>query len=782
MTDITADVPLAVLLGVSDNGDGTWEHLRGLQYSNLARVVWGRLTLHAIGISAILLMFAARLPLWMAVGWAVGLALVLLYSARLDRGLADVDRRPMTRREFHAHTALSVAIAVLWSVPIVVFERYGTAGDIFALWGVQAMILTGAALWLAPVPLGAGVIILLSGVAAIAALALGAHYEMAGVVAAFITMIWLGSLKGARNHLTARMAEAGVAEKEEVVSLLLREFEENTADWLWEIDATRRIRSINSRFAFALAHDPAAAEGQPFLKLISGESWETGQFAPSIRELADKFQRRESFSNLIVRVTIGAHQKWWELSGTPKLDEAGRFLGFRGVGSDVTEQRESSDKIAYLAQFDTLTGLPNRMMLTEALGEALQYVEKWSTRCAFLMIDLDRFKQINDSLGHQVGDKLLAQVAGRLKNLMTNNELCGRLGGDEFAIVVRDASNMQRVDDVARAVIKSLSHPYEIDNHTLYVGSSVGSAFGLRDGQTVEALMRNADLALYRAKDGGRGMHVHFEPVLHEEAEERRKLELSLRHALERDEFHLHYQPVVDTQTERLVSFEALLRWSSPDHGMVPPSKFIPVAEDTRLIVPIGEWVLRAACREAMQWPSYVKVAVNVSGEQLLAPDFGSMLVAALTDFGLAPERLEIEVTESIFLRDDESARATLDDIIALGCGVALDDFGTGYSSLDYLRKLRFSTIKVDRSFVKGAATGNPQSLAIIRAVVAMASSLGISTTAEGVEVAAEARMIRELGCKHIQGYYFGKPMAAVDVLRLFEQEQAGEQAGSLRA
>ncbi len=772
--DVTAAVPLATLLGVSDNGDGSWEHLRGLQYSYLRRVVWGRIALHVVAIGAVIMMFAGRVPLWMSAGWALGLFVALGYSARLDLQLSDVDRRSMTKPEFQLHTALSVVIALLWSVPVAVFGRYGSAGDVYALWGVQAMMLAGAALWLAPVPLGAGVVILLSGAAAVIAMILGHHYEMAAIVTAFVGLTLLGSIKGARNYLTARMAEAGVAEKEEVVSLLLREFEESTADWLWEIDATRRVRSINSRFAYALAHDPTEAEGQPFLKLISGTSWETGQFAPSIRELADKLQRRESFSNLIVRVAIGNHHKWWELSGTPKLDEMGRFLGFRGVGSDVTEQRESSDKIAYLAQFDTLTGLPNRMMLTEALGEALQYAEKWSTRCAFLMIDLDRFKQINDSLGHQVGDKLLAQVAGRLKGLMSNNELCGRLGGDEFAIVVRDASDMRRVDDVAKAVIELLSNPYEIDNHTLYVGSSVGSAIGPRDGITVETLMRNADLALYRAKDGGRGIHVHFEPVLHEEAEERRKLELSLRHGLERDEFHLHYQPVVDTRTERLVSFEALLRWNSPDHGMVPPSKFIPVAEDTRLIVPIGEWVLREACREATRWPNYVKVAVNVSGEQLLAHDFSGTLIAALTDFGLAPERLEIEVTESIFLRDDVTARATLDDIIALGCGVALDDFGTGYSSLDYLRKLRFSTIKIDRSFVKGAATGNPQSLAIIRAVVAMASSLGISTTAEGVEVAAEARMIRELGCKNIQGYYFGKPMAPVDVLHLFEQEHAG--------
>jgi predicted signal transduction protein with EAL and GGDEF domain len=302
------------------------------------------------------------------------------------------------------------------------------------------------------------------------------------------------------------------------------------------------------------------------------------------------------------------------------------------------------------------------------------------------------------------------------------------------------------------------------------VGASVGSAIGPRDGNTVETLMRNADLALYRSKEEGGGQHHTYEPALHAHAEERRKLEFSLRRALERNEFVLNYQPVVDANGEHVLSFEALLRWNSKEHGLVSPVKFIPLAEDTRLIVPIGEWVLREACREATRWPATVKVAVNVSGEQLLDPAFTASVVGALSISGLAPQRLEIEVTESIFVRDATTARAALEQIMALGCSVALDDFGTGYSSLGYLRKLRFSTIKVDRSFVQGAATGNRESLAIIRAVVAMADSLEMSTTAEGVETEAELAMVRKLGCKKIQGYYFGRPMGAVEAGQLFHQ------------
>src|SRR5690606_26841610 len=472
------------------------------------------------------------------------------------------------------------------------------------------------------------------------------------VTAAFLGIAGSGTVEAARTYLSARIAEVGVAEKDEVVSLLLREFQENEADWLWQIDTNRRVRTASPRFAFALGREPAEIEGKSFVQLISGEAWESGQFPPSLHDLAERLKRRESFSNLLVQVEVGSGRRWWELSGTPMLDEHGAFVGFRGVGSDVTEQRESDEKIAYLARYDTLTGLPNRLMLTEALGESMRYAEQWKTRCAFLMIDLDRFKSVNDSLGHQVGDRLLAQVSERLMAVAGENEQCGRLGGDEFAIVIRDASDKTRVARIAEAAIAALSQPYDVDHHKLYIGASVGSALCPNDGNTVEALMRNADLALYRAKDEGGGLHCAYEPSLHANAEERRQLEHSLRHAIGKNEFRLNFQPVVDATSEQLVSFEALLRWQSKEHGIVNPGKFIPLAEDTRLIVPIGNWVLHEACRQAAQWGGQLKVAVNVSGEQLLEPGFANHVVRALGDSGLPAQRLEVEVTESIFLRD----------------------------------------------------------------------------------------------------------------------------------
>lgn len=756
------------VIGFGDRGAEGWSQLRGLQYPQLWRNVRWRTGIFAVAASLLLLANSGSgQPLLMAV-WLGLLALALGHGTRTDRQVADTDRRAMSSSEMTAHTMATAGIALVCSLSMVLAAFDGDSRAFLLSYLVIATTATALTLVAAAPPAAS---IAFSAVkaafAVVCAIVLG-EYVAAVAAIAIALAISLGSIGISRSYIGARLSEAAIAEKSEVVSLLLREFEENQADWLWQVDTNRRVRKASPRFAYALGCSPEDAENRSFLELIAGDAWESGQFPPSLHDLAERLKRRESFSNLIVKVTINRESRWWELSGTPMLDEQGNHVGFRGVGSDVTEQRESSEKIAYLARYDTLTGLPNRLMLNEALGEAMRYAKQWRTRCAFLMIDLDRFKSINDSLGHMIGDQLLAQVSRRLKEISGENALIGRLGGDEFAIVIRDASEQGLVEKIARRVIDRLSQPYEIDHHTLYVGASVGSALAPKDGKTVEELMRNADLALYRAKDDGGSSHCSYEPSLHASAEERRQLEFALRRALERQEFALNYQPVVDANTEQVVSFEALVRWNSTDHGFVSPVKFIPLAEDTRLIVPIGEWVLEQACREAVNWPSDIKVNVNVSAEQLVEPDFAKMVVRALSVSGLPPARLELEVTESIFLRDADVARGALEQCMALGCSIALDDFGTGYSSLGYLRKLRFNTIKVDRSFVQGASANDPESLAIIRAVVAMAQSLDLTTTAEGVEDEEQAAMIRAMGCNKIQGYYFGRPMSAADARAIF--------------
>ena len=766
--------PLAVraVLGLDVIEGSDWSRLHGGLFAQLRHRAWFRTMIHIACMAVVCAASLGRISVAVLAIWAVMLIAAVLYTAVQDVRLAKTDPRNLSVKELKLHARTSALKGIAWGSGIILFSIAAGPSAAVLMWSMAALLVLGAVSNQTSMPLSVITFTVTTGVGGLIASAITLQPALTAIVLTTMAFGIRGVIENARTAIMGRMAEIAIVEKSETVSMLLREFEEEgRADWLWQIDVNRRLRAVSPRFAYALGQEPKDIEGQSFLQLVSGEGWKSGQFPPSLHALADKLKRRENFGNLIIKASVNGQARWWELSGTPIIDDDGVYQGFRGVGSDVTEQRESSEKIAYLARYDGLTSLPNRLMLNESLGEALRYSEQWRTRCAFMMIDLDRFKAVNDSLGHLVGDRLLAEVAGRLKGLVRDGELCGRLGGDEFGVVIRDATDKHRITQLSNAIIDTLSAPYHIENHVLYVGASVGSAMGPRDGKTVEELLRNADLALYRAKDAGGGEHCDYEPSLHANAEERRQLEASLRHALERKEFSLHYQPVVDANSENVVSFEALARWNSKEHGFVSPAKFVPIAEDTRLIVPIGQWVLQEACREAAaNWPAHVKVNVNVSPEQLLEPDFAATVVRALSHSGLSPHRLEVEVTESIFLRDASIARGALEQVMALGCSVALDDFGTGYSSLGYLRKLRFSTIKVDRSFVQGAAQKSPESLAIIRAVVAMADSLGMTTTAEGVEMQEEADLIRSLGCTKIQGYHFGRPMPAEDVRNVFKR------------
>jgi diguanylate cyclase (GGDEF)-like protein/PAS domain S-box-containing protein len=760
-------LPWLAVLGLTDPIEGDWGRLRSLQLSGLSRRTVARILAQAL---CAVLMMRLLLPgagVILAAGWLVVLIAAVAGSTVVDRRICPVDQRRVGLREIRIQALGTAGLATAWAIPMLVFGPWLSPTDCAVVWAIMATLMAGMAFALAAVPLGAEVFAVILGLSGIAGFVVHGELTGGGVAACFLVFTMVGAFETARTSLDARLSEAGLADKGEVVSLLLREFEEGEADWLWQVDPARRVRNVSPRFAFALGEAPDDIEARPLVQLIAGESWDTGFFHSSLHDLAERLKRRESFSNLIVRATLKGQHRWWELSASPRFDENGAFVGFRGVGSDVTERRESEEQIAYLARFDTLTGLPNRLQLTEALDAGMRRADQFRSRCAFLMIDLDRFKAVNDTLGHMIGDRLLELVAGRLESLVGDAGLCGRLGGDEFAVVLSEKVDSDKIQAVAQRIIGGLSAAYMVDHHVLYIGASVGSAIGPRDGATVETLMRHADLALYRAKDDGGGAHFSYEPSLHTEAEQRRVLEVALRHALERDEFSLVYQPVVDAMTGKVLSFEAFARWTSAEHGPISPLKFIPVAEDARLIVPIGEWVLRTACLEAARWPDPIKIAVNVSGEQLQDGSFAQTVVSALAASGLPPHRLEIEVTESVFLRDGTVALETLRRIIGLGCGVALDDFGTGYSSLGYLRKIRFSTIKIDRSFVQGAARSNPESLAIVRAVVAMADSLEMSTTAEGVETEDELAMARQLGCRKIQGYYFGRPMAPEDAFGL---------------
>lgn len=760
---------MKALLGLAEPEGIDGEVVREIQSRSIERRTGLRVSVNMFfGALAVILYFNVA-PTWALAGWGATFSLFQLYSYRTFSTHQSWGRTQLSKSEINKLSYHSAHQGILWSASLFVFGWNGGTTEMVGLWSIVLAMMVHMSMIAPSMPIWSTIFIGITAVCGAACFVFTGTYYLA-VAAIGISALLVGvNVRSARAQILYEVVNTILQEKSETVSLLLREFEDSGADWLWQTDTSRCATHVSPRFAYALGQDSRAVEGQPLLKLIAGDAWEKGEYPDALHELADRLKRRESFSNLIVPVTISGSTRWWELSASPRNAEDGTFLGFRGVGSDVTEQRVSADKISHLARFDTLTSLPNRLQLNETLGQALTDAEQWRRKCGFLMIDLDRFKAVNDTLGHPVGDRMLAQVARRLQLIMTDNELCGRLGGDEFAVVLKDASDNNYVSTIARRIIETVSQPYEIDGNTLYIGASVGSAIGPVDGRTVELLMRSADLALYRSKDNGGNSHHSYQHQLHANAEEKRLMEFELRNALQRKQLHVEYQPVVaSTGSNELLGFEALVRWNNPKFGNVSPAKFVPVAEDARLIVPIGDFVLRQACNDAMNWPDNTRVAVNISVDQLTSPAFVDTVISALHDSGLPSYRLELEVTESIFLRDGGLATQVLDKLRDLGLKLSLDDFGTGYSSLGYLRNVRFDTIKIDRSFVQGAAKNKSESLAIIRAVVALADSLNIATTAEGVETEGELAMIQQLGCSKIQGYYFGRPMIFADACELF--------------
>ncbi|KXU31287.1 diguanylate cyclase [Sphingobium sp. 22B] len=709
--------------------------------------------------------------------WSAALLLSMAVGAILRRRRNGA---AASATDLRVHGFTGLLHGLVWAACMMTLSSGHGAAQLVAHWTLISCIMVCGAISYAATPLAA------TGFLLPCIVGLGALFDprdqtpLLALATSYALSLLVGCFLYARTFARQHSASVQLEEKSEVVSLLLREYEHGASDWLWQTDPARRLSGVSPRLAEMLGRTPAEVEGVLLVQLLAGNAWESGLFPTELHALADHLKRRESFSNIVLPVELEGDVRWWELSASPRYDEGGAFLGFRGVGSDITEQKESAERIAQLARFDPLTGLPNRTHLRDVLDQAMGgggTAGAGRGGCAFLMIDLDRFKAVNDTLGHQIGDKLLTQVARRLRHICSGAEFCGRIGGDEFAVVIPQLGDNHGVDRLAARIINGLSAPYQVDEHTLYVGASVGSAVSPQDGHESEALIRSADLALYRAKGDGGGVHCAYEPQLHAQAEERRQLELALRDALEKNQLHVLFQPVVEAQAGIVVGFEALVRWTHPDMGPISPAKFIPVAEEARLIGPIGEWVLRTACKEAACWPDGVRIAVNVSAEQLVHPSFVGAVVSALAQSGLEARRLELEVTESVFVNADTGALKILDQLRGLGVRLSLDDFGTGYSSLGYLSRTRFDTIKIDRSFVVGAANNRAESLAIIRAVVTLADSLGMATTAEGVETEAELAMVRGLGCRKVQGFYFGRPMPAADAAALFPGHQVRARA-----
>lgn len=450
-------------------------------------------------------------------------------------------------------------------------------------------------------------------------------------------------------------------------------------------------------------------------------------------------------------------------------DEVGRLAESFNFMVDAIEERER--KISHIALHDILTGLPNRKLFAEQMDFALARLD--STGGLVLgYLDLDNFKLVNDTLGHPVGDGLLKQIAERLKQQLPNNVIA-RLSGDEFAIMASGAEAGTGYVNFAQKLHQIFDEPFMVDSHTVPIQPSIGFAIAPNDGRTVTELLKNADLALYRAKQEGKGCYQFFEPAMDEQARQRRQVEIDLRNAIKTGQFELYYQPLYSLEKERLTGFEALLRWIHPDRGLVNPLEFIGIAEETNLIIPIGEWVIREACRQAALWPEELRIAVNISPLQFRSANLSNVIIQSLAASRISPSRLELEITESIFIENVENTLKCLHNLRNVGVRIALDDFGTGYSSLSYLRSFPFDKIKIDRSFVMDLQSGAPAS-AIIRAITTLADALGMETLAEGVEYEEQADLLRNEGCQQVQGYFYSRPVPAKDASALIAQFGGG--------
>ncbi len=581
---------------------------------------------------------------------------------------------------------------------------------------------------------------------------------LAGI--AFLATINIAySIASARTVITNARARLRLEAQARKALQFVDEFENSGRGWFWETNNLGTLSYVSQQLADDFNCQPEDLLGRQFTDLLSVDPGS----ADSLREertLGFHLSARFPFSDVIVRAASD-DDIHWSLSGNPLFDERGRFLGFRGIGTDLTEQRRTEQEVARLARFDSLTGLPNRALMRQTLDEALRNAAYRRKGCSLFLIDLDRFKNVNDTLGHPIGDALLRQVAERLKSVMGDHGQVGRLGGDEFKAVLPGTVETGLLESLARTLIDQVSRPYIIEGHRVVIGASVGIAIGDPGKSCADSMIRNADLALYAAKAAGRGKHVFYQPSMHSEAADRQLLENDLRQALDRGEMWVAFQPIVNVASEEITGFESLVRWNHQTRGQISPDKFIPLAEECGMIGKIGEFVLKEAVAEAANWPERVKIAVNLSPIQFNDPNIVDTIAALLAEQDFDAGRLELEITEGVFLSDSDATEGTFARLKSLGVRLALDDFGTGYSSLGYLKKAPFDKIKIDQSFVRGAASTTKRNGAIIRAIVSLAESLDMDTTAEGVETHDDLYLIRELGVSQVQGYIFGKPLAA---------------------
>lgn len=695
--------------------------------------------------------FRDHMPPAQLFSWVIiALSIFALRVAVLTR-IGDAETDPLqTRRRFKLIQTLTAGSSLTWGFGLPMFAYYGSGLELTILTLVGTTIFVGVLLMNRALPAVALFHTAVVAAGLIAAALLIAQWDAWPailLILVYAAVLMRSVLAQDRHFVAAVTTELERAESEATVRMLLSEYEVQASDWLWTVGPRGNLREVTDRLAQAIGRPVEELEGQPFIdQLMTGER----------RDLfAQALAQRQAFRDMLVKLELDGEIRFWRLSARPRID--GRITG---VARDVTDTQIIEERVSYMAHFDSLTGLANRYLFNERLRNALDKHATDSLRVALFYLDLDDFKGINDTQGHVFGDRLLREVGARLEQDVSCDDLVARLGGDEFAVVVVTNSGDGMLIERAHRFLSILREPFEIDGQTVTSSASVGVARCSEEAFEADELMRRADLALHAAKAKGRDQVALFDQRLDREMQERRRIEHELRHAIKNDELRVHYQPVIDLDSGATVAYEALVRWEHPQRGMLPPLQFLTVAENTGLIIPLGDWVIRRSLYEMAKWDGDFRIAINLSPSQIRSAHLLNSISDALSESGMDPRRVEFEITEHVILEHNDVALATLMKLREMGMSIALDDFGTGYSSLSYLRCFPLDRIKIDRDFVKDLCD-SASARAIVSAITRLADAMGIPTTAEGVELPEQLDLLRKLGCNEAQGYLILEPVAA---------------------